>query len=42
MNANIIITAVFDKPNLSANVLIKEDIGLKLINSYTKREYFIL
>ena len=42
MNANIIKTQVLDNPNLIANILINETIGLKFIMSYTSKAYLIL
>jgi hypothetical protein len=42
MNANMIKTQVFDNPNLIANILINDTIGLKFIISYTSKAYLIL
>jgi hypothetical protein len=35
-------TQVFDNPNLIANILINDTIGLKFIISYTSKAYLIL
>ena len=42
MKANIINTQVLDNPNLNANKLINDTIGLKFIISYTSNAYLIL
>jgi hypothetical protein len=42
MNANMIKTQVFDNPNIIANILINDTIGLKFIISYTSKAYLIL
>lgn len=42
MNANMIKTQVFDNPNLIANILINDTMGLKFIISYTSKAYLIL
>ena len=42
MKANIIKTQVLDNPNLIANKLINDTIGLKFIISYTSKAYLIL
>ena len=42
MNANMIKTQVFDNPNLIANILINDTIGLKFIISYISKAYLIL